>query len=842
MPVRGRQQRRRGGGGGGSTGGAPSASRRNKHKAIVRAIRATTTSAQQQQQQQQRRRASQQQQQSQQQQRAQQEGRRQAAGGAAITQRQVQQGRREGDYDEGEGGDGDDESGEDPEGDSQEEDEDEDADPDGDGDEDEDGEGEEEDEDEEEGEEGDGGGSSGGSGDLLSDEEEEEAGAAGGEDGAGQYGGGRGACSDADAGGGGGGESDYESKYYVEEDDDYNEAEEEAEPEAETGSGGAAGCGADGEGDGDGTPSPKDDGTVADGHCGGGSSQQEDCGNTSSSSPSTSAHEKCRSNDNPSGVLLFEYLPWVHYNPPSLANSSASISESAGVLLVIYTTGHVFFQPLTEKTKLLQPVCERSVVVDDIATSPVPSNLVSLATNAVVMTPQSVAHSEQVTQLPNGTLRTSTPPKDTTGSSTVETTCADNAQKPVSPSIVNDPLSKSFLSPQATSANAPTANTITRHVIKDITLPHTSMLHVATFTFEQIKPRKLLLSPCKRLLLILGYMRHNRSELVVFKIHTSPAPYFEIIFRDLSLSYRDQDLLLLLLALITGSTLAMALERDTLGTYILSHEKLDLFFVLDLSTTCGVHLCVTDSIDPTDILCVKWTHTLLIGSIVSGAIIVKGKGMSELVDNCYSSAFLSLDNDFTQTAVNFTQYGRYYRFWTDIAGNVRVLLVTQQTPTIHPEWRDLTRCRADLVKLRLLASRVGYFINDISMGQSVYMMLSYSKKRTDATYMKLKLPNYLTDSAPQAQPAKTKHPASVQNTSSATKTATTTPSTTSTTTICATSKTSGTNLWSGGKELASAVIGLHLHRCHQCRVVLGKPLRCGGCMAATYCSKVDYLS
>ncbi|KAH3757465.1 hypothetical protein Pelo_10690 [Pelomyxa schiedti] len=237
---------------------------------------------------------------------------------------------------------------------------------------------------------------------------------------------------------------------------------------------------------------------------------------------------------------------------------------------------------------------------------------------------------------------------------------------------------------------------------------------------------------------------------------------------------------------------------------------------------------VTDSIDPTDILCVKWTHTLLIGSIVSGAIIVKGKGMSELVDNCYSSAFLSLDNDFTQTAVNFTQYGRYYRFWTDIAGNVRVLLVTQQTPTIHPEWRDLTRCRADLVKLRLLASRVGYFINDISMD---------SKKRTDATYMKLKLPNYLTDSAPQAQPAKTKHPASVQNTSSATKTATTTPSTTSTTTICATSKTSGTNLWSGGKELASAVIGLHLHRCHQCRVVLGKPLRCGGCMAATYCSK-----
>jgi hypothetical protein len=54
----------------------------------------------------------------------------------------------------------------------------------------------------------------------------------------------------------------------------------------------------------------------------------------------------------------------------------------------------------------------------------------------------------------------------------------------------------------------------------------------------------------------------------------------------------------------------------------------------------------------------------------------QGKGLFELVDYRYASAFQGLYDHFVQEACNFVQVGRYYRFWTDIHGALRVIVVS----------------------------------------------------------------------------------------------------------------------------------------------------------------------
>lgn len=84
-----------------------------------------------------------------------------------------------------------------------------------------------------------------------------------------------------------------------------------------------------------------------------------------------------------------------------------------------------------------------------------------------------------------------------------------------------------------------------------------------------------------------------------------------------------------------------------------------------------------NSLDKADILTMKWTNPLMLGSLPSVGVIVKGVGLFELVDFCYASKFQ--DNgkieDFSQSATNFCQLYQNYRFWTTNNGTLRVLVV-----------------------------------------------------------------------------------------------------------------------------------------------------------------------
>jgi len=116
-----------------------------------------------------------------------------------------------------------------------------------------------------------------------------------------------------------------------------------------------------------------------------------------------------------------------------------------------------------------------------------------------------------------------------------------------------------------------------------------------------------------------------------------------------------------------------------------------------------------------EVCCLKWTNTMLLGTAHSAAVIIKGKGLFELVECCFSSQFQALYDSFVDEACNFVQVGRYHRFWVSTSGSLRVIVVTPQIPSNHPEWNELfLPNRTDLLNMRLLGRRIGYFINDIS--------------------------------------------------------------------------------------------------------------------------------
>eukprot|EP01105_Mastigella_eilhardi_P002552 TRINITY_DN1318_c0_g1_i2.p1 TRINITY_DN1318_c0_g1~~TRINITY_DN1318_c0_g1_i2.p1 ORF type:complete len:324 (-),score=74.86 TRINITY_DN1318_c0_g1_i2:170-1141(-) len=277
-------------------------------------------------------------------------------------------------------------------------------------------------------------------------------------------------------------------------------------------------------------------------------------------------------------------------------------------------------------------------------------------------------------------------------------------------------------------------------------------------------------------------------------------------------------------------------------------------------------LQVTESCDMSDILCVKWTHSLLVGSSVAAAVVVKGKGMFELVDVNYGSSFLALDDEFSKSVVTFAQYGRYYRFWVDLFGNVRVLLVAPQRVPRHPEWRDLLKSRAGLVRLRMLASRVGYFINDITEDSAERLSAAYTvrKKRLMQSLLSASASAYATVSQPPAMylPSPKLHDLDgppheclllAITTAEAAQPLVSVPvpaggvvccaasiSATCTAVVASASTQARDASWvlqQGGRGHARCFAGFHLYRCWQCHMVLLKPLRCHSCMAAVYCSK-----
>eukprot|EP01114_Cavostelium_apophysatum_P024218 TRINITY_DN9419_c0_g1_i1.p1 TRINITY_DN9419_c0_g1~~TRINITY_DN9419_c0_g1_i1.p1 ORF type:complete len:545 (+),score=66.26 TRINITY_DN9419_c0_g1_i1:419-2053(+) len=196
---------------------------------------------------------------------------------------------------------------------------------------------------------------------------------------------------------------------------------------------------------------------------------------------------------------------------------------------------------------------------------------------------------------------------------------------------------------------------------------------------------------------------------------------------------------------------------------------------------------VTDTFDP--ISCVKWTNTLLLGTSHSAAILIQGKGLFELVDSYFASQFQAVYDTFVEEAVNFIQVGRYHRFWINSSGALRVIVVTPQTASGHPEWNELfLPGRADLLSMRVLGKRVGYFINDMSKDG---VLDSAHRKQTQG---KLK-GGREKDGADSLQ----------------------------------------SSITSGNFE---RYCGLHLYRCWNCKRPLLKPLLCSRCLGAVYCSKV----
>lgn len=211
-------------------------------------------------------------------------------------------------------------------------------------------------------------------------------------------------------------------------------------------------------------------------------------------------------------------------------------------------------------------------------------------------------------------------------------------------------------------------------------------------------------------------------------------------------------------------------------------------------------------IDSRDILCTKWTKTLLLGSEISSSILIRGKGMFELVDYRYGSGFQYLYDFFTTNASSFCQIGRYRRFWVTLTGDLRLMMVKPEIASNHPEWRELmsTKSRSDLLNMRMLGRRIGYFIVDT--------LQDYS-------------PNSSIQSIYQSSSKKMKKPGSSAVATSATGN-----------TQSATMPTSS-DFRSHFEGEIESLMGLHLYRCWCCKRPLLKPLQCAVCKSVVYCSK-----
>jgi hypothetical protein len=133
------------------------------------------------------------------------------------------------------------------------------------------------------------------------------------------------------------------------------------------------------------------------------------------------------------------------------------------------------------------------------------------------------------------------------------------------------------------------------------------------------------------------------------------------------------------------------------------------------------------------------------------------------------------------------EFYRYHRFWLNWTGTLRVIVVTPQVDSLHPEWADLFNgkyTQQELINIRMLGRRIGYFVNDIRQPQQDLANSKRDRRKDTATQHLT--PNHAIEAS----------------------------------------------------ALADVLVGLHLYRCCQCRVVLIRPLLCAQCRSVIYCSKV----
>ncbi len=176
-----------------------------------------------------------------------------------------------------------------------------------------------------------------------------------------------------------------------------------------------------------------------------------------------------------------------------------------------------------------------------------------------------------------------------------------------------------------------------------------------------------------------------------------------------------------------------------------------------------------------------------------------------MVDYRYVSAFQALYDTFVQEACNYVQVGRFHRFWLTTAGLLRVIVVTPQTPSSHPEWVELfTGSRNDILNMRILGRRIGYFINEMDKGNFTHKELLTLSSADSNTSEQL----YAKKSQKKGDKS-----SSVNTTEQL-------------------------PLLKASSGPLDRYCGLHLYRCGLCKRNLLKPLQCSRCRSVVYCSRV----
>jgi hypothetical protein len=233
----------------------------------------------------------------------------------------------------------------------------------------------------------------------------------------------------------------------------------------------------------------------------------------------------------------------------------------------------------------------------------------------------------------------------------------------------------------------------------------------------------------------------------------------------------------------------------------------------------GVWYQVSESLDPEDVVCAKWTQPLLLGKEQSAAALVRKRGLFELVSHRFGSAFQANNENFVSKCGNFAHVGRFHRYWAR-EGELRAMIVTPQVVSTHPEWADVCRKdnvgggggggggAADVLGVRVMGRRMGYLIHDVQREHNpVSLAALYAARRGKGGA------NASAAAAAAASANKDKKKGAVPETGAATVTL-------------------AEPLIGEAEEL----LGLHLHRCWGCLAVLLKPLLCGRCKTAVYCS------
>ncbi|KAJ3450472.1 hypothetical protein M0812_06652 [Anaeramoeba flamelloides] len=237
------------------------------------------------------------------------------------------------------------------------------------------------------------------------------------------------------------------------------------------------------------------------------------------------------------------------------------------------------------------------------------------------------------------------------------------------------------------------------------------------------------------------------------------------------------------------SSLKSSIELKDLGNH------LKVMYHKSMNQKNAIWYRASESSDRNDLLCSKWTNTMLIGQAPSASIVLRGKGVYELVDYSYGSEFQALYSYFVKNVVNFVTVTSYHRFWLTKTGELRLIIVNPTVPSLHPEWKHIFNTsgnqKMDNYLYRQIGRRVGYYINKIE------------DKLSDTRGGRTK-----------GGRSKGRRGGKQYN-----------------------SNNNDNKRVFGGFGLCESCVGLHLYRCFFCGTLLTRPLQCGMTLSAVYCSK-----